>query len=156
MPPLNAGTRSNYLDRMATEVFDVLVIGGGITGLGVALDASARGYSVALVEKGDFGGATSSKSTKLVHGGIRYLPQFDFGLVHEALVERGMLLRNAPFLVQPLAFVLPLYEDAKKPLGVPITPPGGLGLGLMIDFGLYLYDTLAGGRGFARHRRISI
>jgi glycerol-3-phosphate dehydrogenase len=156
MPPLNAGTRSNYLDRMATEVFDVLVIGGGITGMGVALDASARGYSVALVEKGDFGGATSSKSTKLVHGGIRYLPQFDFALVHEALVERGMLLRNAPFLVQPLAFVLPLYEDAKKPLGVPITPPGGVGLGLMIDFGLYLYDTLAGGRGFARHRRISV
>ncbi|HEY7976475.1 MAG TPA: glycerol-3-phosphate dehydrogenase/oxidase, partial [Ktedonobacterales bacterium] len=156
MPPLNAGTRSDYLDRMAAEVFDVLVIGGGITGLGVALDASARGYSVALVEKGDFGGSTSSKSTKLVHGGIRYLPQFDFALVREALVERGTLLRNAPFLVQPLAFVLPLYEDAKKPLGVPLTPPGGVGLGLMITAGLFLYDTLAGGRGFARHRRISV
>ncbi len=156
MPPLNASTRSDYLDRMAAEAFDVLVIGGGITGLGVALDAAARGYSVALVERGDFGGSTSSKSTKLVHGGIRYLPQFDFALVHEALVERGALLRNAPFLVQPLAFVLPLYEDAKRPLGVPITPPRGVGLGLMIDAGLLMYDTLAGGRGFARHRRISI
>lgn len=156
MPPLNAGTRSDYLDRMEAETFDVLVVGGGITGVGVALDAAARGYSVALVEASDFGGSTSSKSTKLVHGGIRYLPQFDFALVHEALVERGALLRNAPFLVQPLAFVLPLYEDAKRPLGVPITPPKGIGLGLMIAAGLTLYDALAGSRGFARHRRISV
>lgn len=156
MPPLNAATRTGYLDRMATETFDVLVIGGGITGLGVALDAAARGYSVALVEKGDFGGSTSSKSTKLVHGGIRYLPQFDFALVHEALVERGSLLKNAPYLVQPLAFVLPLYEDAKKPLGIPFTLPNGLGLGLMLTAGLIMYDTLAGGHGFPRHRRISI
>lgn len=156
MPPLNAATRSSYLDRMATENFDVLVIGGGITGLGVALDAAARGYSVALVEKGDFGGSTSSKSTKLVHGGIRYLPQFDFALVHEALVERGALLQNAPYLVQPLPFLLPLYEDAKKPLGVPFTLPNGLGLGLMLTAGLIMYDTLAGGHGFPRHKRISI
>ncbi|HEX8995586.1 MAG TPA: glycerol-3-phosphate dehydrogenase/oxidase [Ktedonobacterales bacterium] len=156
MPALNAETRSGYLDRMASETFDVLVIGGGITGLGVALDAAARGYSVALVEKGDFGGSTSSKSTKLVHGGIRYLPQFDFALVHEALVERGSLLQNAPYLVKPLAFVLPLYEDAKKPLGVPFTLPGGMGLGLMLSVGLLMYDTLAGGRGFPGHRRISV
>jgi len=156
MPALNAATRSDYLDRMAKETFDVLVIGGGITGLGVALDAAARGYSVALVEKGDFGGSTSSKSTKLVHGGIRYLPQFDFALVHEALVERGSLLQNAPYLVQPLAFVLPLYEDAKKPLGIPFTLPNGLGMGLMLTAGLIMYDTLAGGHGFPRHRRISI
>jgi glycerol-3-phosphate dehydrogenase len=141
---------------MAAETFDVLVIGGGITGVGVALDAAARGYSVALVEASDFGSATSSKSTKLVHGGIRYLPQFDFALVHEALVERGALLRNAPFLVQPLAFVLPLYEDARRPVGVPITPPNGIGLGLMLTAGLTLYDVLAGSRGFARHRRISV
>ncbi len=156
MPPLNATTRSDYLDRMATEAFDVLVIGGGITGLGVALDAAARGYSVALVEKGDFGGSTSSKSTKLVHGGIRYLPQFDFALVHEALVERGTLLQNAPYLVQPLPFLLPLYEDAKKPLGIPFTLPNGLGMGLMLTAGLMMYDTLAGGHGFPRHKRISI
>ncbi|MFI5276442.1 MAG: glycerol-3-phosphate dehydrogenase/oxidase [Ktedonobacterales bacterium] len=156
MPPLNAATRTDNLDRMAAETFDVLVIGGGITGVGVALDAAARGYSVALVEASDFASSTSSKSTKLVHGGIRYLPQFDFALVHEALVERGALLRNAPFIVQPLAFVLPLYEDARRPLGVPFTPPNGVGLGLMITAGLTMYDTLAGGRGFARHRRISI
>ncbi|HEX8983384.1 MAG TPA: glycerol-3-phosphate dehydrogenase/oxidase [Ktedonobacterales bacterium] len=156
MPPLNAATRSTFLDRMATESFDVLVIGGGITGLGVALDAAARGYSVALVEKGDFGGSTSSKSTKLLHGGIRYLPQFDFALVHEALVERGALVRNAPYLAQPIPFVLPLYENAKKPLGVPFSPPGGVGLGLMLETGLTLYDVLAAGGGFPRHKRIPI
>ena len=156
MPSLNASTRSAYLDRMNAETFDVLVIGGGITGLGVAVDAAARGYTVALVEKADFGASTSSKSTKLVHGGIRYLPQLDFALVHEALVERGALLRNAPYLVQPLAFVLPLYEDAKKPLGVPFTLPGGVGLGLMLTAGLTMYDTLAGRRGFARHHRITV
>jgi glycerol-3-phosphate dehydrogenase len=141
---------------MATETFDVLVIGGGITGLGVALDAAARGYSVALVEKGDFGSSTSSKSTKLLHGGIRYLPQFDFALVHEALVERGALLRNAPYLARPIPFLLPLYADAKKPLGVPFTPPRGAGLGLMLETGLTLYDALALGGGFPRHKRISV
>ena len=82
MPPLNAATRTDNLDRMAAETFDVLVIGGGITGVVVALDAAARGYSVALVEASDFASSTSSKSTKLVHGGIRYLQQFDFALVH--------------------------------------------------------------------------
>ncbi len=153
---LNAEARSRYLDRMASEPFDTLVIGGGVTGLGVALDATARGYSVALVEKDDFASGTSSKSTKLVHGGIRYLPQFDFGLVHEALVERGILIQNAPYLVRPLAFVLPLYEDARKPLGIPITPPRGIGLGLLLSTGLWMYDLLAGRRGIDRHQRISI
>ncbi len=156
MQSLNPTTRSAYLDRMAAETFDVFVIGGGITGVGIALDASARGYRVALVEKGDFGVSTSSKSTKLVHGGIRYLPQFDFALVHEALTERGLLLQNAPFLVRPLAFVLPLYEDARKPLGMPFALPGGLGLGPMLALGLQLYDTMASRHGFPHHRRISI
>src|SRR6476646_10463236 len=105
--------RSAALRRMADEGVEILVIGGGITGAGVALDSAARGFQTGLIEKADFASGTSSKSTKLVHGGIRYLPQFDFALVHEALIERGLLLRNAPFLVQPLAFVLPLYEDAK-------------------------------------------
>ena len=95
---------------MGSESFDVLVIGGGVTGAGVALDAAARGYRLALVEKGDFAGGTSSKSTKLVHGGIRYLPNFDFALVREALVERGLLLRNAPFLVHPVALCCPFIE----------------------------------------------
>src|SRR5579885_426109 len=98
--------RQAALRQMANEGVDILVIGGGITGAGVALDAAVRGYRTGLVEKGDFASATSSKSTKLVHGGIRYLPQFDFALVHEALVERGLLTRNAPFLVHPIGFVL--------------------------------------------------
>ncbi|HEU0028248.1 MAG TPA: glycerol-3-phosphate dehydrogenase/oxidase [Ktedonobacterales bacterium] len=156
MQLLNAETRSRYLDRMASEPFDTLVIGGGVTGLGVALDAAARGYRVALVEKGDFASGTSSKSTKLVHGGIRYLPQFDFGLVHEALVERGILIQNAPYLVRPLAFVLPLYDTSRKPLGIPIVPPRGIGLGLMLSAGLWMYDLLAGRRGIDRHQRISL
>lgn len=155
MRMLDAEARSRALDRMASEPFDVLVIGGGVTGLGVALDAAARGYSVALVEKGDFASGTSSKSTKLVHGGIRYLPQFDFALVHEALVERGILIRNAPYLVRPLAFVLPLYGAARRPLGVPFRLPGKAGLGLTLSAGLWLYDGLAGRRGIGLHQRIS-
>ena len=100
MQPLSSSVRTHNLSLLENEQYDVLVIGGGVTGAGVALDAVARGYKVALVEKIDFASGTSSKSTKLVHGGIRYLPNFDFALVHEALVERGTLLRNAPYLVQ--------------------------------------------------------
>lgn len=153
---LDASTRARHIERMASQQFDVLVIGGGITGAGVALDAAARGYRVALIDKGDFASATSSKSTKLVHGGIRYLPQFDFALVREALVERGLLVQNAPFLVEPLAFLLPLYEDAKRPLGVPIVPPKGYGLGMMLQAGLWMYDIMAGRLNVARHRRVGI
>lgn len=140
---------------MENEQFDVLVIGGGITGAGVALDAVARGYKVALVEKNDFASGTSSKSTKLVHGGIRYLPNFDFALVHEALVERGLLLQNAPFLVHPLAFVLPIYEGERHPVGLPFTTPGGIGLSQLLDVGLWLYDGLAGRHNVHRHRHIT-
>ncbi len=147
------------LSLLGGEQFDMLVIGGGVTGAGVALDAVARGYKVALVEKVDFASGTSSKSTKLVHGGIRYLPNFDFALVHEALVERGILLRNAPYLVQPVGFVLPLYEGDRHPVGLPFTTPGGIGLGLIMDVGLWMYDLmagmLAGRRGVKRHRRLS-
>jgi len=134
--------------------FDVLVIGGGITGAGVALDAVARGYKVALVEKADFASGTSSKSTKLVHGGIRYLPNFDFGLVHEALVERGLLLQNAPFLVQPVAFVLPIYKGDRHPVGMPFTTPGGIGLGQLLNIGLTMYDTMAGRRNIQWHQHL--
>src|SRR5438093_8388481 len=123
MQPLSSSVRMHNLSLLGGEQFDVLVIGGGVTGAGVALDAVTRGYKVALVEKADFASGTSSKSTKLIHGGIRYLPAFDFGLVHEALVERGLLLRNAPFLVHPLAFVLPQYQGDRHTVRMRLTTP---------------------------------
>jgi glycerol-3-phosphate dehydrogenase len=146
--------RDANLSRLSAEPFDVLVIGGGVTGAGVAVDAAIRGYRVALVEKSDFASGTSSKSTKLAHGGIRYLPNFDFALVHEALVERGLLLRNAPFLVHPLAFVLPLYQGERHPVGLPITLPGGFGVGMMLGSGLWLYDLMAGRNKVHQHRHL--
>ena len=155
METFSAEARGKHLDRMARDPFDVLVIGGGITGAAVALDAATRGYSVALVERNDFASGTSSKSTKLAHGGIRYLPQFDFGLVHEALVERGLMLEHVPFLVRPMGFVLPMYQGERHPVGLPITLPGGFGNSWVLDIGLYLYDALAGRRNIQRHRRIS-
>ena len=88
------------LDRLADSPFDLLVLGGGITGAGVALDATLRGFRVALIDKGDFASGTSSASSKLVHGGLRYLEHAGFHLVYEALHERGLLLRNAPHLVR--------------------------------------------------------
>src|SRR5574339_121962 len=91
----------------AAGPFDLAVIGGGATGLGVALDAAARGFSVVLLESEDFAKGTSSRATKLVHGGVRYLAQGDIGLVHEALHERRLLLTNAPQVAQRLAFVVP-------------------------------------------------
>lgn len=154
MLSLSSTVRTDNLSLMERERFDVLVIGGGVTGAGVALDAVARGYRVALVEKVDFASGTSSKSTKLVHGGIRYLPNFDFGLVREALVERGILLRNAPFLVRPVGFVLPIYKGDRHPVGIPFTTPGGVGLGLVLDIGLWFYDALAGRYNVKRHRHV--
>src|SRR5919201_5755087 len=101
--------RRASLTRMAKEVFDVLVSGGGVTGCGAALDAVTRGLSVALVEARDWAAGTSSRSSKLIHGGLRYLEQRDFALVREALKERGLLLnRLAPHLVRPVPFLLPL------------------------------------------------
>lgn len=159
MQPLSSTVRMHNLSLLGSEQFDVLVIGGGVTGAGVALDAVARGYKVALVEKVDFASGTSSKSTKLVHGGIRYLPNFDFPLVHEALVERGILLQNAPFLVQPVGFVLPIYKGDRHPVGLPFTTPGGIGLGLIMNIGLWMYDAMAGlmvgRRGVKRHYHLS-
>jgi glycerol-3-phosphate dehydrogenase len=101
--------RAANLARLGAESFDVLVIGGGITGAGVALDAAARGLSVALIDKGDFAAGTSSKSSKLVHGGLRYLQQREIRLVYENLHERQRLLKNAPHLVEPLPFLIPLF-----------------------------------------------
>ena len=100
--------RNANLDRLKSEQFDVLVIGGGITGVGVALDAATRGLRTALVEKDDFSSGTSSKSSKLIHGGLRYLQQGEIGLVYEALHERQRLRKNAPHLVQLLPFMIPI------------------------------------------------
>ncbi len=155
MQTLSSTARAQNLTELENGQFDVLVIGGGVTGAGVALDAVTRGYRVALVEKADFASGTSSKSTKLAHGGIRYLPEFDFVLVHEALVERGLMLQNAPYLVRPLGFVLPIYEGDRHPVGMPFTTPGGVGLNILLDIGLWLYDILAGRRNIHRHRHLS-
>lgn len=147
--------RQEIREQLEREQFDVLVIGGGITGAGVALDAAARGLRVGLVERRDFASGTSSWSTKLVHGGIRYLPQLDIGLVHEALVERGRLIRLAPYLVEPLPFVLPLYRFNRHPLGLKRTPPPGWPMSLYVRAGLIAYDLLAGRLSVGRHRRLS-
>src|SRR5215218_3711544 len=113
---------------MATEL-DVLVVGGGIVGAGAALDAVTRGLSVGLLEQRDLASGTSSRSSKLVHGGLRYLEMFDFGLVREALEERGLLLtRLAPHLVRPVAFLYPLHRTVERPY---------------VGAGLALYDGLA-------------
>src|ERR1700676_1734014 len=94
------------VDALKDEKFDLLVLGGGITGAGIALDAALRGFRVGLIDKGDFASGTSSVSSKLVHGGLRYLEHGAFGLVHEALSERRLLLSNAPHLTRPLRFVI--------------------------------------------------
>jgi glycerol-3-phosphate dehydrogenase len=126
--------------RERTEPFDIAVIGGGATGMGVAVDAAARGFSVALVEAHDFGKGTSSRSTKLVHGGVRYLEQGNVPLVMSALKERGLLRRNAPHLVRDLAFVVPNYSWWEAPF---------------YGIGLKLYDLLAGKYGFGPSRLLS-
>lgn len=138
-------TRRASLEKFNQEVFDVLIIGGGITGAGLALDAAARGLKTALVEKRDFAAGTSSRSTKLVHGGLRYLEQFDFGLVREALLERSILTRTAPHLVEAFPFVIPIYADSKRNYDHP----------LKMRAGLILYDLLAGRHNFAKHRRLN-
>jgi glycerol-3-phosphate dehydrogenase len=125
--------RSDAIAALRSERFDVVVVGGGITGAGVALDASTRGYSVALVEKADYASGTSSRSSKLVHGGLRYLQNFDLGLVREALLERQLLVKLAPHLVRPLPFVVAAFDGARPDR--------------MVGVGLNVYDAMArGGR----------
>src|SRR5215210_8084632 len=110
MPEPTPFRRTDMLARLERESFDVLVIGGGITGTGVALDAAARGLRTALVERDDFASGTSSKSSKLVHGGLRYLQQGEVRLVYQALHERQRLRRNAPHLVKVLPFMIPVFS----------------------------------------------
>src|SRR6266571_4755927 len=109
MIPTERSHLVNNLSNLAKE-WDVIVVGGGATGLGTALDAVSRGYQTLLLEQADFAKGTSSRSTKLVHGGVRYLAQGNIRLVKEALRERGLLLKNAPHLVHELAFVVPSYS----------------------------------------------
>lgn len=143
VPAPGQESRRRSLARLATDVFDVLVIGGGVTGCGVALDAASRGLSVALLEKRDFAAGTSSRSSKLIHGGLRYLEQLDIGLVREALHERQLLVEKiAPHLVHPTPFLLPLKHRAWDRL--------------YLGSGLLLYDALAGLRpAMPRHRHLS-
>ena len=129
--------RADAVAALAEQEFDVVVIGGGITGAGVALDAILRGLRVALIDKGDFASGTSSVSSKLVHGGLRYLEHGGLHLVYEALHERQLLLQNAPHLVHPLPFVLPFYQGAR------VAP-------WKWRTGLTLYDLLAGRSGLRR------
>jgi glycerol-3-phosphate dehydrogenase len=137
---LDARERSAMLSRLATERFDVLVIGGGITGAGAALDAASRGLRVALVEARDLASGTSSRSSKLVHGGLRYLEQRDFRLVYEALRERDLLVSKlAPHLVKPVSFLYPLYRKVvERPY---------------VGAGLALYDAMEGTRRPVPHHR---
>jgi glycerol-3-phosphate dehydrogenase len=140
--------RADALATLERDRFDLVVVGGGITGAGVALDAASRGYSVALVERDDFSSGTSSRSSKLVHGGLRYLQNFDLGLVREALLERSILVRLAPHLVKPLPLLVPSFEG-KRP-------------DRLLGVGLNMYDAMSWKRGRdddeewspARHRVI--
>jgi len=137
--------RSGAIAALGEREFDVLVVGGGITGCGVALDAAARGLSVALVEKDDFASGTSSKSTKLVHGGLRYLAAREYRLVYENLTERQRLLRNASHLVEPLPFVIPIFGKDGLASSAYVKAMGTA---------LWIYDLSGGLRVGKRHRRI--
>src|SRR5215510_6648852 len=119
-------TRRESINKLADQIFDLLVIGGGITGAGIALDAAARGLRAALVEKRDFAAGTSSRSTKLIHGGLRYVEHFEFGLVREGLHERALLLRNAPHLAEPFPFLIPIYKESRRNYDWPIKMKAGL------------------------------
>ena len=133
-------SRKDALDAIRTEEFDVVVIGGGVTGAGVALDAASRGYSVAIIERADWASGTSSRSSKMVHGGLRYLQNFDLGLVREALLERQLMVEMAPHLVYPTPFLVPSVGEVKK--------------NRLIGIGLNMYDVMATTRvGSSRKER---
>jgi glycerol-3-phosphate dehydrogenase len=135
--------RESMIDRLRdrSDPWDIIVIGGGATGMGIAVDAASRRYDVLLLEQADFGKGTSSRSTKLVHGGVRYLQQGNISLVMEALKERGFLLQNAPHLVSDLAFVVPNYEWWEAPF---------------YGVGMKVYDVMAGRYRFGRSKNLSV
>ncbi len=134
--------RIELLARLRAQRFDVLIIGGGIVGAGIARDAAMRGLKVALVEQGDFASGTSSKTSKLIHGGLRYLEQGQLGLVRESLRERQILRTIAPSYVHPRALLLPLYVGGSRPAW-------------KVNIGLWLYDLLAAGRNLRPHQMLS-
>ncbi len=133
--------RENKLEQIEGEIFDLLVIGGGINGLGIARDARMRGLKVSLVEKGDFAAGTSSKSAKLIHGGIRYFETLQFKMVLESVRERNILKKIAPHIIHPLRFVFPIYKEDRIPK-------------LFLYIGLFLYDLFSGFKK-PRHERFS-
>jgi len=142
--PFSVRTRSAELADAAEQELDVLVVGMGATGAGVALDAASRGLRVAVVDKGDLASGTSSKSSKLVHGGLRYLENYEFGLVREGVVERQLLMRLAPHLVRPMDFLYPVWPDTAKRR--------------LLGLGLTTYDVFAlavGKSGLRRHERVT-
>src|SRR6266516_3185126 len=134
--------RAREWAEVSQSTFDVLIIGAGITGAGIARDAALRGLRVALIDKGDFASGTSSRSSRLIHGGVRYLEHGHLHLVFEASAERRRLLRLAPHLVHPLAFTWPVYKGDRIPTWKLVA-------------GLTLYDLLAVFRNVGRHRRLS-
>jgi glycerol-3-phosphate dehydrogenase len=142
MNPFSHRTRQDNLARLAAEPLDLLVIGAGVTGTGIAWDAASRGLRVGLIEKVDFGSGTSGRSARLIHGGLRYLAQFQIGLVYESSRERRTLLRIAPHLVRPLPFLYPLYK-------------GGKDRRLVIRTGMWMYDALALFRNIHIHRMLN-
>lgn len=142
MHPLSSFNRSTIIKKALAFEYDLLVIGGGITGAGIALDAVSRGLKVLVLEKQDFAAGTSSRSTKLIHGGLRYLKQFELGLVREVGMERAVLYKNAPHLVVPEKMLLPIVK-------------GGTYGNWLTSFGLWLYDFLADVRPFERKRMLS-
>src|SRR5688572_22729733 len=134
-------TRAHTLSRFASETFDVLVVGGGIVGAGIARDAAQRGLKVALVDRYDFAFGTSSRSSRLLHGGLRYLEQGHLRLVREASREKKILSEIAPHLSEPLGFVFPAYRRNGRPLW-------------QLKIGVKLYDLLCGGKKFRSLARV--
>ncbi|MBL4844534.1 MAG: glycerol-3-phosphate dehydrogenase/oxidase [Planctomycetes bacterium] len=141
-PPDPRTDRQDRLRRLREHRFDLLILGGGVTGAGIARDAALRGLSVALVEKADLANGTSSASSKLIHGGLRYLEQFELALVFEGTRERATLMRLAPHFARPLPFLFPVYESSRVGL-------------LMVALGMWAYDLLAMFRNYRRHRMLS-
>jgi len=135
-------SRAAALKTLNDQHFDLIVIGGGITGAGVLRDAAMRGLRTLLLEKGDFASGTSSRSSKLVHGGLRYLKQYDFALTREACHERNLLVRQNPHLVKPIPFLFPIYDS---------DPEGPI----MVRAGMWLYEALSGFQNVERHRMLS-